>query len=299
MRTVPLSATSPSNPILPIVQETAAEGQALAKTISKGAVGVTKPQAEGLPLVSAPIQAAPKKFPLAKLFTFSDGASLTEDPFKLKEKLKDIPTKRYPLPYVRVPGMIPDEQNPNHLYPTIDHYVAAMKYKIASNMLSIKGKEDFDVQLFGVKEGQLGNVGTLELRYRDELERIKPLNSKKKLSTKDFYDLLKRIADRVHSESTAAKINQYGFQYDESKWLAKKDEVLAYAVKKRYEKDEALRDILNAARVVDKYVVYQLEKGVMNELGAELVKAGKELEVVGENKLGRLYMQASEEATKK
>jgi predicted NAD-dependent protein-ADP-ribosyltransferase YbiA (DUF1768 family) len=299
MRTVPVSATSPSTSVLPVVAQTIEQGQQLAKTIRQGTVGVFK--TEGEPLVSAAIQAAPTTFPISKLFTFSDAASLTEDPLKLKDKFKekDIVSKRYPLPYVRVPGMIPDETNPTTLYPTIEHYMAAMKYKIATNMLSIQGKQTFARDIFGIEKGQTEAVGTLELKYRQDLERLKPLNSRKKISPKDLYALLKSIAVQVHSESTPERIKQYGFQYDESKWLAKKNEVLAYAVRKRYEADDDLRTILNEARVQNKYVVYQLEKGVINELGGELVKSGTNLQVVGENKLGRMYMQIAEEAPPK
>jgi predicted NAD-dependent protein-ADP-ribosyltransferase YbiA (DUF1768 family) len=302
MRTVPISATAPSTPILPIVAQTAAKGQELAKTIREGTVGVVKPQAEGEAFVSALVQAAPRIFPLAKLFTFSDQGSLTDDPLKLKDKnkLKDIATKRYPLPYVRVPGMIPDESNPDALYPTIDHYMAAMKYKIATNMLTIKGKENFARDIFGLEKGQTGNVGSLELKYREEFERIKPLNSKKKINQKELYTLLKTIANEVHSMSTPQRIKDFGFQFDDSKWLAKKNEVLAYAVRKRFEADDDLKTILYEARALDKYVLYQLEKGVVNELGGELARAGKDVQVVGDNKLGTLYMQlAAEVPTKK
>jgi SAM-dependent methyltransferase len=170
------------------------------------------------------------------------------------------------------PFPIPDSDDASIKYPTIEHYLAAMKLKIASNkpnlakdLMSTTGKihQDF------------------ALKRRAE--------SVKQDSARDF-ELLAEEASDVRKKMTKTYLNQYRVVFNEDKWIPVKDKVLMDALQYRWEHDKRFRDGVEAARNAGKYLLYTTKiASVASELGGTRSLSTSMIE--GENKVGRFIME--------
>jgi mRNA (guanine-N7-)-methyltransferase len=170
------------------------------------------------------------------------------------------------------PFPIPDPDDPSIKYPTIEHYLAAMKLKVASNkpqmakdLMSTSGKVHQD---FALK---------------------RRIESVKQESARDFELLAEEAAD-VRKKMTKTYLNSSRTVIDDAKWIPIKDKVLMDALKYRFEKDKRFRDTVEAARNAGKYLLYTTKiAAVASELGGTRdIASGK---IVGENKVGRFIME--------
>jgi predicted NAD-dependent protein-ADP-ribosyltransferase YbiA (DUF1768 family) len=170
------------------------------------------------------------------------------------------------------PFPIPDPDDSTIKYPSVEHYIAAMKLKMASNkpqlakdLMSITGKihQDF------------------ALKRRTE--------SVKQESARDFELLAEEVSD-VRKKMTKTYLNQYRVVFNEDKWIPIKDKVLMDALKYRWEHDKRFRDAVEAARNAGKYLLYTTKiASVASELGGTRdISSGK---ILGENKIGRFIME--------
>ena len=173
---------------------------------------------------------------------------------------------------IAAPFPIPDPDDALVKYPTVEHYLAAMKFKLASNkpnlakdLMSEKGKVHQD----------------FALKRRAE--------SVKQESPRDFELLAEEAAD-VRRKMTKTYLNQYRVVFDENKWIPVKDKVLMDALKYRFEHDKRFRDGVEAARGLGKYLLYSTKiTAVASELGGTRSLATGIIE--GENKVGRFIME--------
>ena len=170
------------------------------------------------------------------------------------------------------PFPIPDPDDPEVKYPTVEHYLAAMKLKLASNKPNLA-------------KDLMSTTG----RIHQDFALKRRVESVKQESPRDFELLADEVAD-VRKKMTKTYLNQYRVIFDENKWIPVKDKVLMDALKYRWEHDKRFRDIVETARNAGKYLLYTTKvAAVASELGGTRSLTTGIIE--GENKCGRFIME--------
>jgi predicted NAD-dependent protein-ADP-ribosyltransferase YbiA (DUF1768 family) len=164
-------------------------------------------------------------------------------------------------------------------YPTINHYLAGMKYKLATD------KPELAVDLFSKK----GTIHTKYLRQREQIAQ-KHKGDKEKSQVKEHEDqeLLRAEAADVAEASLPKTIKRYKAQYDEAKWLTQKDDALYKALKQRWDNDERFHKIVEAARTNNKYLLYYTGSSTITSFGGVRREDGT---IDGENQVGKILME--------
>jgi predicted NAD-dependent protein-ADP-ribosyltransferase YbiA (DUF1768 family) len=164
-------------------------------------------------------------------------------------------------------------------YPTINHYLAAMKYKLATD------KPELGADLFSSK----GTIHTKYLRQRDQIAQ-KHKGDKEKSQVKEHEDqeLLRAESADVADAALPKTIKRYKAQYDEAKWIAQKDDVLKEALAQRWKSDARFRKIVEAARTKDKYLLYYTGSSTITSFGGIRRDDGR---IEGENQVGKIIME--------
>ena len=171
------------------------------------------------------------------------------------------------------PFPIPDPDDPEVKYPTLEHYLAAMKLKLASNKPNL-AKELMSTtgsihQAFNIKRRAEGGIKTE--------------------SPRDYELLNEEVAD-VRKKMMKTYLNQYKVVFDDSKWIPVKDKVLMDGLKYRFEHDKRFRDTVEAARTAGKYLLFSTKvAAVASELGGTRSLTSGRIE--GENRVGRFIME--------
>ena len=218
----------------------------------------------------APGTAAPqqKLYSANEIFNFYPDAPLDDK----KLKINDKGAARWLSPNAPFPIEDPDDKT--ILYPSLEHFIAAMMYKYGTD------KPELAVTL-------LSREGTIHQAYvRKRLIEVEGL--KKPISEeKDFQFLKDEITD-VKESIRPASFKKYKTTFNESKYSLKKDELLRYAIEHRYKKDVRLRKIIEAARKENKYLLYFTRSTSGIDLGGMRKADGV---IQGDNKLGKLYME--------
>jgi len=219
----------------------------------------------------AKLPARDKKFAESEIFRFgvdarqADILGVKDDKGK-----KDVNVGRWLG--LAAPFPIPDPDDVAIKYPTVEHYLAAMKLKLASN------KPQLAKDLMSTS-GRIHQDFALKRRA----ESVKPE------SPRDFELLADEAAD-VRKKMTKTYLNQYRVAFDDTKWIPIKDKVLMDALQYRWEHDKRFRDAVEAARSAGKYLLYSTKiAAVASELGGTRSLASSMIE--GENKVGRIIME--------
>jgi predicted NAD-dependent protein-ADP-ribosyltransferase YbiA (DUF1768 family) len=208
------------------------------------------------------IEPSKKKYELSQLFQFYAGAQMVD-----KLKIQEPGAARWLIPGAHFP--IKDTDGVE--YPSIEHYMAGMKYKLSSD------KPELAQQLFS----QGGTVHQDYLRKRDALTG----HGAKSIPQEKEDELLKKELESLKEDSTKPK--KYRATYDEGKWAAMKEKILFEAMKQRYERDEKLRKILTAAKAKGYTLLYYTASSG-SEMGGHR-QADKTID--GENKVGEMWMR--------
>jgi SAM-dependent methyltransferase len=189
------------------------------------------------------------------------------------------------------PFPIPDDQDEAILYPSIEHYLAAMKVKKAGKKLkgaSAKAEYTSDLakNLFGM-DGQI-HKAMLE-------ERSKAYPPIVEDSERDYEFLLKE-ATQVRKAATDLSLKRYNIAIDEAMWSALKDEALYYGLEYRMNRDARFQNAVLAIIRDGRDLLYSTKNTGKNaataeELGGERLLAGpKKHTIKGENKVGNMLM---------
>lgn len=212
-----------------------------------------------------------KKFSDVEIFRFGiDARQLDILHVKDAKGNNDINVGRWLGLAAPFPQIDPDDSSIK--YPSIEHYLAAMKFKLASN------KPDLAKTLMSTS----GQIHQKFLRKR-RIEQIK------QESPPDF-ELLGEEAVEVRKIMTKKELNSFRVVIDEDKWIPIKDRILMDALKYRWEHDKRFRDTVEAARNAGKYMLYSTKiKSVASELGG--VRDISSSKISGENKVGRFIME--------
>jgi predicted NAD-dependent protein-ADP-ribosyltransferase YbiA (DUF1768 family) len=164
-------------------------------------------------------------------------------------------------------------------YPTVNHYIAGMKYKLATD------KPELAADLFSSK----GTIHTKYLRQREQIA-YKHKDEKERGQVKEHEDqeLLRAEAADVSEAALPKTIKRYKAQFDESKWLTQKDEVLKKALTYRWKHDARFHKILEAAKQKEKYLLYYTGSSTITSFGGVRKEDGR---IEGENQVGKILME--------
>jgi len=210
-----------------------------------------------------------KKYSLEEIFQFYNDASQAD-----KLKIGDPDAARWISPSAPFP--IKDLET-DTTYPSVEHYIAGMKYKLATN------KPELAKNLFS-QEGEV-HQSFLRTRATESAQGARALTA-----TRD-HELLKSERSKVMDESNPlgpTGMKKYRATFDEGKWFTVKDGVLREALRQRWEKDARLRKILEAVKAKGRILLYYTGTGSGSDLGGKRSTDGY---IDGENKVGRILME--------
>ena len=207
-----------------------------------------------------------RKYGLAELFQFYNDAAQSD-----KNKIGDPDAARWLSPSSPFPIMDGDVS-----YPSVEHYIAAMKYKLATN------KPELASKIFS-QEGEL-HQSFLRTRATESAQGARALTAQRD------HELLKAERAKVLEESNPGPsgMKKYRVTFDEGKWFGVKDGVLRDALTQRWEKDERMRRILAAVKAKGLVLLYYTGPGSGSDLGGKRTSEGY---IDGENKVGKILME--------
>jgi predicted NAD-dependent protein-ADP-ribosyltransferase YbiA (DUF1768 family) len=214
-----------------------------------------------------------QKYSLKEIFQFYNDASLSD-----KLGLGEADAARWLSPSAPFP--ITDLED-DTIYPTVEHYIAAMKYKKGTT----NPQEGAKIAKVFSREGEIHQSF---LRTRA----IESAQGARTLSAQRDHDLLKAERMKVLEESNPTGMSgmkKYRLiKFDEGKWNSVKDKVLRDALTQRWEKDEKLRRILTGVKAKGLILLYYTGPGSGSELGAKRTSEGY---IDGDNKVGKILME--------
>ena len=159
-------------------------------------------------------------------------------------------------------------------YPSLEHFIGAMKYKVATN------QPNKAPQIFG-SEGSI-HQAMLRKKLSKEI-------GGKTLTEDELFDLYKEEMEAIRAATKPAGFKVQKATYDESAWAANKRDVLLEGLKQRWENDARFRRIVEAARNQGKHLLYYTGATGTSDLGG--VYRPKEKKIEGDNLLAKLIME--------
>lgn len=172
------------------------------------------------------------------------------------------------------PFPIKDPADESIVYPTLNHYMAAMQYRLASNVPELAGS------LFG-------REGTIHQKYF-RTRMLETDGGKKPLPERRDKELLKEEAQAVRDAIRPSAFKTYKATFDAARWATKKEEALRAGLQQRYETDARFRRIVEAARDKGKTLLYYAPGANSSNLGGVRKNTGR---IEGENLMGKLIME--------
>ena len=171
---------------------------------------------------------------------------------------------------------IPDKEDPTILYPTVEHFLAGMKIKHASNNPALA-------------KSLMSTVGSIHTS--SQLKRVG--KSIRPESGEDYELLLKEISEVRKTINTKANLNKYRIVINDMQWNSIKDKILMEALQYRWEHDKRFRDGVSAAKDMGKYLLYSTSAALGgSELGG--VRDMAKGTISGENRVGRFIMELAD-----
>ena len=164
-----------------------------------------------------------------------------------------------------IPINIPDEKDTKAVYPTIEHFLAGMKYKHFSN-------QPEKAALFQTTGFYATSVA--------------PLKAAAQTKTKKYYDLLKDQLDLIKRNLVSDKKTVFTEKAESGLfWKDEKMRLLKYALELRLEKDKDFQAMLDKVKSERKYL---LSTGAVEpDFNGDF----RQRKIVGENKLGKALME--------
>lgn len=159
------------------------------------------------------------------------------------------------------------------VYPSVEHYIAAMKFKMASSMPALA------VSLFS-RDG--------EIHQKYTRARLASMVGTQGVSYDKDTQLLKDELKDVQQYTTKSYLNsrRYPVVFDDGLWASMKDQVIREGLRQRLERDAKFRDIVMKAREKGLYLLNRVESAG-SELGGKKTIKGK---IDGQNKIGVILM---------
>jgi len=161
-------------------------------------------------------------------------------------------------------------------YPSITHFLAAMKFKYAADPSAKPIARIFS------REGEIHQNWLASRLAAQKASKSKVLTEAQHL------DFIQNETTDVET-SEIKYLNMKSTNFDESKWATVKDALLKSAIQQRITSDKRFCIIVNAALSQQKYLLYKNS----SELGGSLT-IGKGT-IQGQNKYGNMIMQVAKE----
>ena len=232
--------------------------------------------AAGSAVAPAVVAAAPpappagnRKYAAAEVLQFYQEATLQD-----RLKIGNQYAMRHIAPGTLFP--ISDPADPTQVYPSIEHFMAGMRYKYATD------KPTLATAIFG-QESPIIHQKFENLRRAEMGPTQKPLHPNRDAQ------LLTEEVKAVHAEMKPAAMKKHNAKFDEVKWNGVKEGLLEEAVKQRYAKDQDFRTILEAAKQQGKTLLFYTGSA-SSEYGGKRTAEGV---IEGENKLGKMMMKVA------
>jgi len=175
------------------------------------------------------------------------------------------------------PFVIQDPVTPEETYPSIEHFMAGMRYKVATDKP-------------GLSQSLFAPHGTLHQKFLTKKQAeigvgagAKPLTEAREAA------LLVEEMKEIHTEMRPAAMKKWKAKFDEAKWNSVKDDLLEEAVRQRWTKDARFHTIVEAAKQQGKYLLF-FTGSASSEYGGKRTKEGY---LEGENKLGKAIMKVA------
>ena len=175
------------------------------------------------------------------------------------------------------PFQIQDPVDTAEVYPSIEHFLAGMRYKIATDKP-------------GLGQSVFGTQGSIHQKFaRQRAAEVGVGAGAKPLSDDRDAKLLSEEMKDVHTEMRVVAMKKWKAKFDEAKWNSVKDDLLTEAIRQRWEKDARFRTIVEAAKQQGKTLLFYTGSA-SSEYGG---KRSQEGYLEGENKLGKAMMAAA------
>jgi hypothetical protein len=269
-----LEATQPAAVTLEEAASKAPKGNSVAEALS---AEVEQQEAPAKRFVASElVDAEKKKYPAKKVFKFKYDSDLSD-----KLKIGEPGAARWlslsaPFPIYYPPKDKVTADMPQLQYPSIEHFLAAMKYTLASN------KKDLGKQ---ISKDTFTHDGTIHQKYLGILqERAGGPGKIPSDSVRQTVLAEERRAILDFAKSTTMK--KYKVDFNEATWNSIKDGLLRYALEQRFAEDEKFQKIIAKVRDDKMYLLY--DTPISNDEGGERKNDGS---IVGQNKVGKLMME--------
>ena len=174
------------------------------------------------------------------------------------------------------PFPIQDPTDSTQVYPSIEHYLAGMRYKYATDKPALASA------IFG-KDSPIIHQKYENMRRAEMGPAMNPLSEDRAAA------LIVEEMKAVHTEMKPTAMKKYKAKFDEVKWNSIKDDLLEEAVRQRWEKDALFRTIVEAAKQQGKTLLFYTGSGT-SEYGGKRTAEGV---IEGENKLGKAIMKVA------
>lgn len=245
-------------------QNEAANKEGLVTPVVKGGVRT-------IPVEKGIAAGKQKKYPAHQIFRFFGRAEVKDS-----LKIEDPGAARWLA--LSAPFPIEDKET-KIKYPSVNHYLAAMKYKLATDKPEIA-------------ENLLSSTGTIHSKYLRQREQVakhhKAGKDKAEVSEQEDSEMLRAEAAEVAEAALEKTIKRYRATFDEAKWVVAKDKVLEEALQQRWDHDARFHKIVEAARKQQKYLLYYNGTSTVSNFGGIYRKDGT---IEGENLVGYLIMK--------
>ena len=224
----------------------------------------------------ASIAAPPRVLTLNEVFLFGPSVRVAD-----LLQLKDPYAGRWLS--LSAPFPIPDPERPSVLYPSVEHYMAAMRFARTSTPAD-RGR-DLAVSLFS-REGSI-HQKFLQMRLMKKVERKQDqMIIMDDTETERLLSETKSVKDALLKKS----LTPFRLILNDAEWNFMKENVLREALTYRWERDARFHAIVEAARTQGKFLLYsQPSTNVGSEWGGQW-KSGR---IQGENKVGHILMKVA------
>ncbi len=228
--------------------------------------GVAAAPLRTLPVAPAEGAAPERPYSLNEIFQFYNRAALQD-----KLKIGDKGAGRWLAPSAPFP--IEDPEDTSVVYPSLEHFIAGMMYKKATD------KPELAVTLFS----RDGSIHQQFLR-----QRLDESSGGRAIAEDRDYELLELETKEVKAAIRDSAMRRYGATFKPEVWATAKDEILRAGLKQRWTKDERMRKIITAVRAQNKILLYYTPGAANVNLGGVRRDDGK---IEGNNKIGRILME--------
>ena len=219
--------------------------------------------------------AAERKYKDDEIFLFYTDAGVSKDVLKIKDKFAG----RWLA--LTAPFAIEDVTDKKK-YPTVEHYIAAMRFKLATN------KPEKSWTVFG-EEGSIHQSFIRRRLVLMESDGVTdPKTGIKSLPEAREYELIKEESAEVKAAMKPAVMKREKVVLDEGKWSSLENRVLMDALRYRWLNDARFHKIVEAARNAGKTLVYYTPGASSSDLGGAFNKATGR--ITGENTVGKMIM---------